>query len=77
MKKLFTMVAMAFMAVCVNAQSITWSEAVSAGSVPASFSSADEKLVLTITADTENKMAIDKNSQYFGDADNYVNLKTR
>lgn len=77
MKKLFTMVAMAFMAVCVNAQSITWSEKISAGSVPGSFSSADGGLVLTITADAEGKMAVDGNSQYFGDATNYVNYKFR
>ena len=77
MKKLFTLVAMAFIAVCVNAQSITWGENDKCDKGAAKESYSNGNLVLTCT-DTDNaKHEVDGNSAYFGTADNYVQYKFR
>lgn len=52
-----------------TAGKIYWTEAVTAGSLPASFS--DGGLTMTRT-DTDNKHAIDSNNAWFGDATNQV-----
>lgn len=74
MKKFFTLIAAVAMAASVNAQTISFDTPYSKGTVPASFS--NEGLVLTVT-DTDGKMAVDANSQYFGDADSQVQFKAR
>ena len=67
MKKFFTLIATALVALTASAEyKITWSEAASAGSLPATYSS--NGLVLTRT-DDNNKHAVDANNAYFGDAD--------
>ena len=66
MKKFFTLIATALVALTASAEyKITWSEAASAGSLPATYSS--NGLVLTRT-DGNNKQAVDANNAYFGDA---------
>ena len=66
MKKFFTLIASAVFALTASAEyKITWSEAVTAGSLAATYSS--NGLVLTRT-DGNNKQAIDANNAYFGDA---------
>ena len=77
MKKLFTMVAMAFMAVCVNAQSITWSkdDVCDKGAAKESYSNGE--LVLTCTDTDKGKHEVDANNAYFGNADNYVKYEYR
>ena len=66
MKKIFTLIAVAVMALTANAEKITFGDAaIAKGSIPASFS--DGSLVLSIT-DTDGKQAVDLNNAYFGDA---------
>lgn len=74
MKKIFTLVAVAMMTVCANAQVISFSEAVAAGSMDAKTFGTG--FVLTVT-DTSGKIAIDKNTAYFGDATTYTNYDYR
>lgn len=67
MKKIFTLIAAAFVAASVSAQTISWSEAADAGTLNGTvFKSGD--VTLTVT-DTKDKCAVDKNSQYFGDTE--------
>ena len=77
MKKLFTMVAMAFMAVCVNAQTISWSkdDACDKGAAKESYSNGG--LVLTCTDTKNEKHQVEANDAYFGTADNYVKYEYR
>lgn len=64
MKKFFTLIAAAMMAVCANAQLISFTEAASAGSLnDKEFSNGG--LVLKVT-DTNKKIAIDANNCLFG-----------
>lgn len=77
MKKLFTLVAMAFMAVCVNAQSITWSEADKCDKGAAQESYSNGELVLTCIDTAKEKHQVEKNGAYFGTADNFVQYKYR
>jgi hypothetical protein len=68
MKKFFTLIAMGLMALGVQAQQIAFAEAdvASAGTLNNKvFQAGNFKLTIT---DTANKVAIDKNAQYFGDA---------
>ena len=66
MKKFFTLIATALVALTASAEyKITWSEAASAGSLPATYGS--NGFVLTRT-DGNNKQAVDANNAYFGDA---------
>ena len=75
MKKFFTLIATALVALTASAQyKITWSEAVKAGSLAATYSS--NGLVLTRT-DGNNKHAIDANNAYFGDADSQEKFSFR
>ncbi len=67
MKKFFTLIAVAAMALTASAEyKITWSEAVAAGKLAATYES--NGLVLTRT-DGNNKHVIDANNAYFGDAE--------
>ena len=75
MKKFFTLIAVAAMALTASAQyKITWSEAVAAGSLAATYES--NGLVLTRT-DGNNKQAVDANNAYFGDADSQEKFSFR
>ena len=74
MKKFFTLIAAVALAASVNAQTLSFDAEYKAGSVPATFSA--DGLVLTIV-DTDNKMAVDANSQYFGTADSYKKFDKR
>ena len=66
MKKLFTLIAVAAMALSANAQSITFTEAVAKGNMNGkTFGNDNFKLTST---DGNNKQEIDPNSAYFGDA---------
>ena len=66
MKKLFTLIAVAVMALTASAEKITFGDAaIAKGSIPASFS--DGSLVLSIT-DADKKQSVDLNNAYFGDA---------
>ena len=66
MKKIFTLIAVAVMALTASAEKITFGDAaIGTGSVPASFS--DGSFVLSRT-DEGNKHSIDLNNAYFGDA---------
>ena len=69
MKKIFTLIAVATMAISAQAQKITWTEddIVSAGNLDGKTFS-NEGFVLTLT-DTDGKIAIDKNSAWFGTAE--------
>ncbi len=69
MKKIFTLIAVAAMALSAQAQRISWTEddAASAGTLDGKvFANGDFKLTIT---DTDGKVAIDKNNAYFGTAD--------
>lgn len=69
MKKLFTLIALAAIAMGVNAQKITFTEAdeAAAGTLDGKvFASGDFKLTIT---DTSGKVALDKNAQLFGTAE--------
>lgn len=75
MKKIFTLIALACMAISVNAQKITFSEEIAAGNLNGKvFSNGEFKLTLT---DTDNKMAVDANSQFFGTAEEYESYSFR
>ena len=75
MKKFFTLIATALVALTASAEyKITWSEAAAAGSLPATYSS--NGLVLTRT-DGNNKQAVDANNAYFGDADSQEKFSFR
>ena len=74
MKKFFTLIAAVALAASVNAQTLSFDTEYKAGSVPATFSA--DGLVLTVV-DTDKKMAVDANSQYFGTADSYKKFDTR
>ena len=75
MKKIFTLIATALVALTASAEyKITWSEAASVGTLPATYSS--NGLVLTRT-DGNNKQAVDANNAYFGDADSQEKFSFR
>ena len=74
MKKFFTLIAAVAMAASVNAQTLSFDTDYKAGNVPATFTA--DGLVLKVV-DTDNKMSVDANSQFFGTADSYVNFKKR
>lgn len=78
MKKIFTLLAVAFIALSANAQVISWTaDDVTAAADLADgtvFSNGDFKLTLK---NENKKMAIDKNSQYFGTATDYQNFAAR
>ena len=69
MKKIFTLIAAALMAVGASAQMIKWDAAVSAADLAAdaSWKSGNFKVAIV---DTNGKMSIDGNNAYFGTADN-------
>ncbi len=67
MKKIFTLIAVAAMALSANAQTIKWTEVIEAGKVAAETYGSNG-FVLTAT-DTNDKMSVDKNTAYFGDTD--------
>lgn len=71
MKKFFTLIAAVALAASVNAQVLKFDQTYAKGSVPATFSA--DGLVLTVV-DTDGKMAVDDNSQYFGTAESYKNF---
>ncbi len=74
MKKFFTLIAAVALAASVNAQVLKFDQTYAKGSVPATFSA--DGLVLTVV-DTDGKMAVDDNSQYFGTAESYENFSFR
>ena len=74
MKKFFTLIAAVALAASVNAQVLKFDQTYAKGSVPATFSA--DGLVLTVV-DTDGKMAVDDNSQYFGTAESYKNFSFR
>lgn len=66
MKKLFTLIAVAAMALSANAQKITFGDAaIASANLPTSFGESGFTLAIV---DEANKMAIDLNNAYFGDA---------
>ena len=72
MKKFFTLIAVAAMALSANAQQIAFTEADVAAKGELNgkvFEAGNFKLTVT---DTDSKIAIDKNAQYFGDATTQV-----
>ena len=74
MKKFFTLIAAVAMAASMNAQTLSFDTNYAAGSVPATFSA--DGLVLAVV-DTDKKMSVDANSQYFGTADSYKKFDKR
>ena len=62
MKKIFTLIAGALMAIGAQAQTITWDAPIDKGSVPGTYG---ENFVLTVV-DTDSKIAVDANNAYFG-----------
>lgn len=74
MKKFFTLIAAVALVASVNAQVLKFDQTYAKGSVPATFSA--DGLVLTVV-DTDGKMAVDDNSQYFGTAESYKNFSFR
>lgn len=74
MKKFFTLIAAVALTASVNAQTLSFDTEYKAGSVPATFSA--DGLVLTVV-DTDKKMAVEANSQYFGTADSYKKFDKR
>lgn len=74
MKKFFTLIAAVAMAASVNAQTLSFDTVYDKGKVPATFSA--NGLVLAVV-DTDGKMAVDANSQYFGTADSYQKFDKR
>lgn len=74
MKKFFTLIAAVALAASVNAQVLKFDQTYARGSVPATFSA--DGLVLKVV-DTDGKMAVDANSQYFGTAESYENFSYR
>ena len=80
MKKLFTIVALAFCALTINAQTtLSFSEVKAAGSLDGQTLSNTEynyTLSLTIT-DTKGKVSIDENNARFGTPESYVSFDHR
>ena len=75
MKKFFTLIATALVALTASAEKITFGDAaVAAGSLAASYS--DGSFVLS-RVDNDNKHAIDLNNAYFGDASAQEKLGSR
>jgi hypothetical protein len=74
MKKFFTLIAAVALAASVNAQVLTFTQKYTKGSVPATFSA--DGLELKVV-DTDGKMEVDANSQYFGTAESYKNFSFR
>lgn len=74
MKKFFTLIAAVAMAASVNAQTLSFDTDYDKGKVPATFLA--NGLVLAVV-DTDGKMAVDANSQYFGTADSYQKFDKR
>lgn len=74
MKKFFTLIAAVALAASVNAQTLKFDQTYAKGSVPATFSA--DGLVLKVV-DTDGKMVVDANSQYFGTAESYENFSSR
>ena len=74
MKKFFTLIAAVAMAASMNAQTLSFDTDYTKGKVPATFSA--NGLVLAVV-DTDGKMAVDANSQYFGTADSYQKFDKR
>ena len=75
MKKIFTLIAVAAMALSANAQSvITFGTKAEPVTLASTFTQGD--ITITITNE-DGKFAIDGNSQYFGDADSQVNYGAR
>lgn len=74
MKKFFTLIAAVALVASVNAQVLKFDQTYAKGSVPATFSA--DGLVLKVV-DTDGKMAVDANSQYFGTAESYENFSYR
>ena len=74
MKKFFTLIAAVALAASANAQVLKFDQTYAKGSVPATFSA--DGLVLKVV-DTDGKMAVDANSQYFGTAESYENFSYR
>jgi hypothetical protein len=62
MKKIFTLIAGALMAIGAQAQTITWDAPIDKGNVPGTYG---ENFVLTVV-DTDSKIAVDANNAYFG-----------
>lgn len=82
MKKIFTLIAIAMMAVGAQAQTITFTEVVAKGNMNGKTFGSDG-FVLTCTDTSEKdgapdpKQEIDANSQYFGTASDYTNYTHR
>lgn len=74
MKKFFTLIAAVALAASVNAQALTFTQTYAKGSVPATFSA--DGLELKVV-DTDGKMEVDANSQYFGTAESYKKFSFR
>mgnify|MGYP002671793378 CR=1 FL=1 len=74
MKKFFTLIAAVALAASVNAQTLKFDQNYAKGSVPATFSA--DGLVLKVV-DTDSKMVVEDNSQYFGTADSYEKFDKR
>ena len=74
MKKFFTLIAAVALAASVNAQVLTFTQKYTKGSVPATFSA--DGLELKVV-DTDGKMEVDANSQYFGTAESYKKFSFR
>ena len=74
MKKIFTLLTMVFMAIGVNAQTISWSTTIAKGKVAGTYSSGS--FLLTST-DTDNKQEVDANPAFFGTADEQVKFEYR
>ena len=74
MKKFFTLIAAVALAASVNAQVLKFDQTYAKGSVPATFSA--DGLVLKVV-DTDSKMVVEANSQYFGTADSYEKFSNR
>ena len=76
MKKIFTLIAVAMMTVGgAMAQTISWTETAAKGTLNGHvFKNGD--VTLTVT-DTDGKVEVDANSQYFGSAESYKNFTYR
>lgn len=74
MKKFFTLIAAVALAASVNAQVLTFTQKYAKGSVPETFSA--DGLELKVV-DTDGKMEVDANSQYFGTAESYKKFSFR
>lgn len=76
MKKIFTLIAVAMMALGANAQMISFTEPASKGSLDGQeFTAGDFKL--TITDTDASKLEIDANNAYFGTAEEQIKLTHR